>query len=78
MATACVDQVKDTGSKGVTGHNGTDGSTPFTRMKKYGSYGGTAGENISYGKTDANAIILQLYIDDGVPSRGHRTNLSNA
>ena len=31
-----------------TGHTGTDGSDPFKRMKKYGSYK-TAGENISYG-----------------------------
>lgn len=60
-----------------TGHTGTDGSDPFARMKRYGSYTKTAGENISYGQTSAREIVVQLLIDDGVKSRGHRTNLMN-
>ncbi len=58
-----------------TGHKGTDGSTPFTRMKRYGSYTTTAGENIAYGSTSAREIVVKLLIDDGVKSRGHRKNI---
>ena len=59
-----------------TGHTGTDGSDPFKRMKRYGSYK-TAGENISYGSKSAREIVVTLLIDDGVKSRGHRKNIMN-
>ena len=59
------------------GHTGTDGSDPFQRMKRYGSYTGTAGENVSYGSNSAREIVVTLLIDDGVKSRGHRKNIMN-
>lgn len=57
------------------GHTGTDGSAPFQRMKRYGSYTGTSGENVSYGSKSAREIVVTLLIDDGVKSRGHRKNI---
>ena len=33
------------------------------------------GENIAYGTTGGEAVVIALFIDDGVPSRGHRTNI---
>lgn len=58
-----------------TGHTGTDGSDPFSRMRRYGSYSGAAGENVSYGSKTAREIVVTLLIDDGVKSRGHRKNI---
>jgi len=77
LALAAEDHCNDQGPKGVTGHGGTDGSSPFDRMNRYGSWGGSAAENLAYGKSDGEGFMLQLYIDDGVPDRGHRKAILN-
>ena len=72
---SCQDHNNDTGPKGTTGHDGSDGSKPADRMNRHGMWQGGCAENISYGHRTAFRIVSQLLIDDGVPSRGHRTNL---
>ena len=65
----------DTGPSGTTGHAGSDGSQPADRMNRYGLWSGGCAENISYGHSDPFRIVEQLLRDDGVSSRGHRTNI---
>jgi uncharacterized protein YkwD len=72
---AAYDHVLQQGNSGALGHDGSDGSSPETRISRYGKWGTLMGENIDYGNADARRIVTSLLIDDGVPSRGHRHNL---
>ena len=77
LSRAAADHALDQSRTGDLGHSGSDGSQPFERINRYGEWQVSAGENISYGNDDGLGIILQLLIDDGVPSRGHRKNILN-
>ncbi len=77
MSRAALDHTKDQSRTGRTGHSGKDGSTPWKRMERYGRWLGTCGENIDYGNKYAQAIVVSLLVDDGVPSRGHRHSILN-
>jgi uncharacterized protein YkwD len=75
LSQACYDHIRDQGPKGNNGHVGSDGSGPSDRIKKYVTTMMT-GENLAYSDVDnGEDVILQLIIDDGVPSRGHRKNI---
>lgn len=77
LSLAARDHAEDQGETSETGHEGRDGSSPFTRIERYGKWLSTAGENIDYGNNVARRVVLSLIIDDGVSSRGHRKNIFN-
>jgi len=76
MSRAVADHCADQASGGF-GHAGRDASNALTRISRYGTCGGAWGENISYGKSTARAVVLALIIDDGLPARKHRQNIFN-
>ncbi|MBN2093187.1 tetratricopeptide repeat protein [candidate division KSB1 bacterium] len=77
LTRAARDHAKDQARSGRTGHDGADGSTVTDRIERYGQWSGLCGENISYGYNNARRIVIQLLVDDGVPSRGHRESFLN-
>jgi uncharacterized protein YkwD len=77
LSQAARDHARDQGRTGQTGHNGSDRSTMGQRIERYGAWEKTAGENIAYGGETARDVVIQLIVDDGVASRGHRKNIFN-
>jgi hypothetical protein len=75
LTKASGDHRKDQTLHGGTGHEGSDGSTAQSRIRRYGTITRALGENIFYGESDARLIVMHLVIDDGNPGRGHRKNL---
>lgn len=66
------DHVRDIGPKGLAQHEGTNGSSPETRVRKYSAGQMAVGEVISFGPEQSRDVIIDLIVDDGVPDRGHR------
>jgi uncharacterized protein YkwD len=75
LSQAAQAHMNDQGETGLTGHRGSDNSTPGDRIDRFGTWGGSFGENIEYGNFTASQIVMQLIIDDGIPNRSHRKNI---
>ncbi len=76
LGLAARDHVVVQGALGTRGHFSPDGASPGDRVERRGG-GRLVGEDISYGYADADDVVRQLVIDDGVPDRGHRELLFN-
>jgi len=77
LAEAAKSHAKDQ-QGGLLGHAGSDGSSPIDRTTRSGVEASGVGENITYGPTSAEEIMVNLIVDDGVADRGHRIALFNA
>jgi uncharacterized protein YkwD len=75
LSLAAKAHVEQQGPDGLTGHQGSDGSSPDERMNRFGQWKKAFGENIEYGNWTARRIVMHLIIDDGVKDRGHRKNI---
>lgn len=78
LALAAEDHIADIGQTGTASHTSSDGMSSAERASQYGYYG-LFGECLWYGSdlADARTIILDLIVDDGVASRGHRKGVLN-
>ena len=64
----------DMGSKGLLGHDSSDGTTFTMRIHNFHKPV-TVSENINYGYEDAISIVMEMLIDEGVTNRTHRHNI---
>ena len=77
ISQACKDHVDDIGPKGLTTHEGSNGSNIGLRIEKYCEWDGVVAENLDFGFKKAENILLNMIIDDGVKERFQRLNLFN-
>ncbi|MDP1833146.1 MAG: CAP domain-containing protein [Geothrix sp.] len=77
LALAARRHARDLGPRGALEHVGADGSRLSERLNRLGTWHGLIAENISTGEETARQVVIQLLVDDGVASRGHRKNLFN-
>jgi uncharacterized protein YkwD len=78
LARAAQDFVREQGPTGQTGHVGPSGSNLQGRILRHGVHLSRMGEVINYGVESPLWTVMQLLIDDGVPSRGHRKVIFDA
>lgn len=67
----------DQKARGSTGHDGSDGSWPWDRVKRECTQMTDGNENLVGGPADVREAVILLLVDDGIPSRGHRKTLLN-
>jgi uncharacterized protein YkwD len=75
LSKAAQDHADDIGPKGITEHTGSDGSQMSDRVERYLEWNISCGENISFDNHTAVDIVVQLIVDDGNTTRGHRGNV---
>lgn len=75
LAWAALDHVRDQARVGGVGHRGSDRSNVIHRVSRYGRWQGSVGENIRYGRNDAQTTVMHWIINDGIEARSHRRNL---
>lgn len=76
LAAAAEAHANDQATGGLRGHLGTDGARLGERVRRFMPLQGQAcAELLSFGHASAHDVLVDLLVDDGVPSRSHRTLL---
>lgn len=75
LTSAAKVHAEDIGPKGMDDHTGSDGSTPSSRIERFGKWENTVGENIDFGSKTGLDSLISFIVDDGVDGRGHRANI---
>lgn len=78
MCLGAKDQTFDQSKTGDVNHQGKDKSFSWDRVARYGEWKTPVSENIAYDSGTARDIVINLIIDDGVSTRGHRNNIFNS
>lgn len=71
LSKAAQEFADDSNKNNIMGHVDSHGKTLRQRLSAHG-FGSYTGECCSYGNKEAVYIVIQLLVDDGVASRGHR------
>lgn len=71
---AAKDHMLDGAKTGIVGHIGSDSSNPHQRVARYGTFSQLS-ESITYGNLSTSLMLAAFLVDEGTPSRGHRTAL---
>lgn len=74
---AAMTHANEQRGSGATGHKGGEGMIE-DRVKRFGTWQGGIGENLSYGNDSARERVLTWLIDDGFATRGHRKRMMSA
>lgn len=63
--------------KWALGHQGSDGSFPFDRIRKFSPLMMAGNENLAghFPEPTARDVVIQLLVDSGIPEYGHRYNM---
>jgi len=72
---AAREHARDMGTFGLYSHTGTDGSSAWDRIRRYGKWKVKAAENMRTGFNSGLHIVRYLMVDDGEPDRSHRINI---
>lgn len=75
LAKAAKDHAIDLGSKGLSSHEGSDGSGISDRIEKYIEWDGAIAENLDFCYKFAQNIVMNLIVDDGSEKKHQRSNL---
>ena len=68
---------EDMGRTGMTGHSSSDGTDTFVRLNRFVTSRGGMAENCQYGPDKPIDVLMNLMIDQGIPSLGHRKTILN-